>query len=380
MDTSDNDTLKTIDTTILIPLVRRALNRDAAEMMDWQSHPLYGAGLNSKIVRFSGNARDRDAILPWSLILKIVRPNDDEDDPVSLRYWKREALTYQSGLLDNLPGKIRAPRCYEVIEQPGQEVWLWLEEVIDDLKGKWSLDQFGNVARHVGEFNGIFFENPSAFSHPWMLKNQLRAWLGDDAPILPPEVLAQPWVARFFPNEIYEWMQRVWSEHNTCLDFIERQPQTLSHLDVFRRNAFARLNPQGDLQTVLIDWAFVGSAAPGEEIASLVAGSVNFLEFDSAQVHALDQIVFEGYLEGLRFAGWQGDPRLVRFAYAVGSVLKFSVGVYGVAFMVADENQQPILEQMFGHPVEELVDVWASTLRFLTKLADEARELASQLY
>jgi hypothetical protein len=47
--------------------------------------------------------------------------------------------------------------------------------------------------------------------------------------------------------------------------------------------------------------------------------------------------------------------------------------------MVADENQQPVLEQMFGHPLEELVDVWGNTLRFLTELADEARELASQL-
>ena len=380
MDTSDNDTYKTIDTRMLMPLVRRALNRDAAEIMDWRSNSLYGAGLNSKIVRFSGNARERDAILPWSLILKIVRPNDDEDDPVSLRYWKREALAYQSGLLDDLPGKIRASRCYGVVEQSGREVWLWLEEVVDDIKGKWSVDQYGNVARHVGEFNGMFFENTSAFSHPWMTKGQLRSSVGTHAPILPPNVLAQPLVARFFPNDIYEWMQGIWSEHTAWLDFIERQPQTLSHLDVFRRNSFARLNPQGDLQTVLIDWAFVGSATPGEEIAPLVAGSLNFLEIDTAQAHTLDQIVFAGYLEGLRSTGWHGDPRIVRFAYAIESVLKYSVGVYGIAFMVADESQQPLLEQMFGHPVEELVDVWASTLRFLTKLADEARELASQLY
>jgi hypothetical protein len=320
MDKPNNDPLKTIDKTMLTPLVRRALNRDAIEILDWQSNPLYGAGLNSKIVRFSGNARDRDAILlPWSLILKIIRSNDNEDDPVSLRYWKREALAYQSGLLDDLPGKIRAPSCYGVVEQPEREVWLWLEEVIDDLKGKWSLDQFGNVARHVGEFNGIFFENTSAFSQPWMTKCQLRSSVSTGAPILPPEVLAHPLVTRFFPNEIYDWMQGVWSEHTAWLDFIEHQPQTLSHLDVFRRNAFARHNSQGDLQTVLIDWAFVGSATPGEEIAPLVAGSLNFLEFDSVQTRDLDQIVFEGYLDGLRSAGWQGDPRLVRFAYAVES-------------------------------------------------------------
>ena len=379
MDAFANSRLQKIDDALLTPIVRRALNRNAAEILDWQSNQLYGAGVNTQIFRFSGNARDRDEILPWSLILKIIQPDEEGNNPASLRYWKREALAYQSGLLEDLPGKIRAPRCYEVIEQAAQEVWLWLEEIVDDRKGKWSLDQYGTVARHVGEFNGIFIENTSAFSHPWMTKCHLRSWVGTDAPILPPEILAHPLVAHYLPNSIYGWMQRVWLEHNAWLDLIERQPQTLSHLDVFRRNAFARLNLQNDLLTVLIDWAFVGSAALGEEIVPLVAGSVNFLEFDSAQIQVLDQIVFDSYLEGLRFAGWQGDPRLVRFAYAAGSVLKFSVGVYGVAFMVANESQQPVLQQIFGHPVEELVDVWGRTLRFLTKLASEARELAYQL-
>ena len=379
MNTPDNDPLKNIDAALFTSLVRRAMNRETIEIVDWHSKELYGASPNSKIIRFAGNARDHATILPWTLILKVVRPDDNADDPTALRYWKREALAYQSGLLDDLPGRLLAPRCYQVDER-GHEVWLWLEEVVDDVKGQWSLDQYGNVARHVGEFNGIFFGNTSAFSQPWMTKNQLRSWLGTDAPILPPNVLTHPLVSRIFPKDIYEWMQVVWAEHLVWLDFIERQPKTLSHLDVFRRNAFARRNLQGSLQTVLIDWAFVGGATPGEEIAPLVAGSLNFLDIDSAQTHELDQVVFENYLDGLRSAGWHGDPRLVRFAYAAGSVLKFSIGVLGVAYMVADEKQQPLLEQMFGHPVKELVEVWGNTTRFLVKLSHEARELATQLF
>lgn len=379
MDTPDNDSLKTIDTAMLTPLVGRLLNSDAAEIMDWQSHEIYGGGLTTKIIRFAGHARDQNTVLPWSLILKIIRPDENVDDPTSLRYWKREALAYQSSLLADLPGPIRAPRCYEIIERPEHQIWLWMEEVIDETKGKWSLDQYGNVARHAGEFNGIFFENTAAFSYPWMTKNQLRSWVGTDAPILPPQVLVHPLVACFMPDEIYQWMQAVWSEHLAWLDFLEHQPKTLSHLDVFRRNAFAQYTPQGDAQTILIDWAFVGGASLGEEIAPLVAGSVNFMEIDSTQTQALDQIVFDGYLEGLHSAGWRGDPRVVRFSYAVSSVLKFSVGVYGIAFMIADEKQQPILEQIFGHPLNELVDVWGSTLRFLTKLSDEVRDLVTKL-
>jgi hypothetical protein len=44
--------------------------------------------------------------------------------------------------------------------------------------------------------------------------------------------------------------------------------------------------------------------------------------------------------------------------------------------MIADEQQQAILEQVFGHPLEELVDVWSQTNRFLDELADEARWLS----
>lgn len=103
------------------------------------------------------------------------------------------------------------------------------------------------------------------------------------------------------------------------------------------------------------------------------------MDFDSAPPHVLDQVVFERDLEGLRSTGWQGDSRAVRFAYAVGSVLKFCVGVYSVAYMVTEENQHNLLQQMFSHPVEELVEAWGKTMRFLVKVSDEARELASQI-
>ena len=129
------------------------------------------------------------------------------------------------------------------------------------------------------------------------------------------------------------------------------------------------------MQTVLIDWSLVGSAALGEEIAPLVAASLNFLEVSPDQAHALDKVVFDNYLEGLEKAGWQGDRRAVRFTYAASCVLRYSVGVIGVTSMIADERQHAILEQVFGHSVEELVDVWSQTTRFLYELADEARVL-----
>lgn len=372
MNTPSNPDLQTIDTVMLTPLVRQSIQRGEAEIIDWKMEALYGGGsLNSEIHRFSGTARDGGEILPWSLILKIIRSPDGQDDQASLSYWKREALAYRSGLLDHLPGRICAPRCFGTVEQSDLEMWLWMEEIIDESSASWSLDHYGNVARQLGQFNAAGFGKQPQFAQPWLTKGVLRAWVGDTAPEIPPTILLNPFVARVWPNDIYEWMLRVWAEHDAWIENIERQPQTFAHLDAFRRNMFSRRDQQNNLQTVMIDWAFAGSAAAGEEIAPLVAASLNFLEFDSAQAKNLDQVVFEGYLEGLRESGWHGDPRAVRTTYAVSSILRLCIGVSGVAFMVADESQHSLLEQIFGHPLEELLDVWANTNRFLFHLADE---------
>jgi len=46
--------------------------------------------------------------------------------------WNREVLTYESGLLAALPAGLVAPRCFDVREHAGL-VWLWLEEVVDEV-------------------------------------------------------------------------------------------------------------------------------------------------------------------------------------------------------------------------------------------------------
>jgi hypothetical protein len=371
MPAPSNPKLNTIDLVMLTPLVGRSLYRPEAVVIDWKYDILHGGSANSEIYRFSGNARDRGETLPWSLVLKIIHSPDGADDPNSLGYFKREALAYQTGLLDGLPGIICAPRCFGIDEQSSSEVWLWLEEIVDEHSESWTVEQYGNAARALGQFNGSYLEKQALISQPWLAKGRLRAWVDTAAPSIPPDVLAHPMVRRGWPDDIYEWMQQVWSRHEAWISAIERQPQTLSHLDAFRRNLFVRRDKQGNRQTVLIDWAMVGSAAPGEEIAPLVAASLNFLDIDIARVKELDQVVFEGYLEGLHEVGWHGDSRLLRSTYVASSILRYCIGVSGVASMVADENQRSLLEQIFSHPLEELVEVWGRTNRFLFHLADE---------
>jgi len=163
--------------------------------------------------------------------------NDATDELID---WRREALAYHSGLLDDLPGDLTAPRCY------------------------------GVAARHLGQFNGVYLAGRPLPTQPWLNRGFLRAWTADAArvtviePIAQAETWAHPLVRAAFPDPVVERLLRLHTEREDFLAVLERLPQTLSHLDAFPGNLLARRTAAGAEQTVALDWAFVGIAAVGE--------------------------------------------------------------------------------------------------------------------
>jgi hypothetical protein len=186
---------------------------------------------------------------------------------------------------------------------------------------------------------------------------------------------------RWYPDDQAQRIFALWEEREVFLDALDHLPQTLCHHDANRRNLFSRRKADGREQTVAVDWTYVGIGAIGEEINALVQASLSFFEVEPTEAKALDDIVFNGYLTGLEDAGWQDDPRLVRFGYTAASTLCFNIG-YGLGDgvpMILDESTYPWLEQTFGKPIEALVDLWADGDRFTLDLADEARVLLGEL-
>jgi len=97
--------LGAIDRETLTPLVRRATSRTDVDVVDWQSHPLHGGWeATSSLYRFSGEGRDRDTTIHWSLVLKVMRASPGREDPHHWNYWKREFLAYGLNLAMLLPG------------------------------------------------------------------------------------------------------------------------------------------------------------------------------------------------------------------------------------------------------------------------------------
>jgi hypothetical protein len=145
-----------------------------------------------------------------------------------------------------------------------------------------------------------------------------------------------------------------------------------SHLDAVPANVIV-----SDRWTVLIDWAFVGLAAVGEELAALVGGSPVFGGPPPDPLPRLDNVAFAAYVDGLKSAGWASDPAFVRFAYAAATALRY--GVAPAAFWVCgvnpdgtiadvggirDANQRQGMTTVFVRPFEELMNIQAASLDF----------------
>jgi hypothetical protein len=374
--------LAAIDRATLTPLVQSALKNETAEVTGWECAQLHGGiGLGTAIYRFSGEGHDQGQKVPWSLILKTLCPAEDNADVSAWNYYKREADAYQSRWLDDLPGGLAAPRSFGVVEHPDGTCWIWLEDVGDEIGSHWPLEHYGLVAYHAGQLNGAYLVERSLPSWPWLSSDWLRGYIALSAPAIPliRNSLGHPLVRRAWPGDASARLFRLWEERDLFLDALDRLPQTLCHLDLFRRNLFARKTADGDDQTVVIDWAFAGRGAIGEELVPLILASVAFNEIDLTQAQALEDVVFEGYLEGLHDAGWRGDPRQVRLGYTAAT-LRFRFAELNRAMdMAFDESQHPFMEQVFGRSMEEIEDHWAQVGSLVDSLTDEARELMDVL-
>jgi hypothetical protein len=147
---------------------------------------------------------------------------------------------------------------------------------------------------------------------PWLAEGFLRAYssekpapfelLDDD------DVWRHPVVREHFPPGLRAAVQFVHASRERLYQLSEALPRTLCHLDFWPKNLVRR--PDG--QVALIDWAFAGLGAIGEDAGNIVPDAVFDHFVPAADMPALDQAVYEGYLAGLRAAGWRDDPRLVR--------------------------------------------------------------------
>jgi hypothetical protein len=375
--------LAAIDRTTLTPLVQSTLGSKTIEVVDWEFEQLHGGiGVGTAIYRFAGQGRDQEKTVPWSLILKTLCPTEDNVHVSAWNYYKREAEAYRSGWLDDLPGGLGAPRCFGVVDHPDGTCWMWIEEIRDMFAAQWPLEHHGLVARHLGQFNGRYLVDRPLPDWPWLSSNWLRHYIEQSAPVIEPlrDALALPWGRRWLPEEDSDQFFRLWAERELYLDALDRLPQTICHFDIFRRNLFARKMADGDDQTVVIDWAFVGRGPIGADLNPLVWMSIALGGVGLDKRQELEEIVFEGYLEGLHEAGWRGDSQQVRLGYTAAGARYMFPELGRWLALIRDESLRANMEQRSGLSMGGAFDSAAWMRRSLFSQLDEASDLMDILF
>jgi hypothetical protein len=270
-------------------------------VVNWDYQPVSGgvggARFDTFIYRFTGQADDHGVHVSWSLILKILTARTGEQ-PADPQYWRREAELYRSGLLNDLPGSFFAPRCFDVMEYPGEACWLWLEELRDEVGAAWPLEHHGVAARHLGQFNGAYVAGRSLPSESWLSSGWFRKMAAQVAPNVPQvqSALAHPLLKEVLPSDAGDQYARLLSERDRFMDILDSLPQTFCHLDAFRRNLIGRRSGDSGCQTAGIDWAFAGLSAVGTDIAVAILVGLLFFEVEAEDAAEVDVVIFDGYL------------------------------------------------------------------------------------
>jgi hypothetical protein len=370
----DQELLK-LDQAILLLLVRQVMRRDDVELLGWELHTLsslLGAAALSTVHRLSGTARVGGERCPWSLILKILaRPSG----AAAVAGWDREIAAFRSGLLEDLPRGLVAPRCFGIDER-SEAIWIWMEDVAQaDGGGRWPVARFGLAARHLGRFSGRSLAEQPLPDAPWLSRALLRGRIDQNADFWDGrlQVNDDALLEQIFPGGLIERARQVWDERHQLLDLLDRLPQTLVHGDADRRNLFTRRDTDGEEETAAIDWAWMWVAAVGWDLANLVVASALWYEAEIGDLPVLAETCLAGYFAGLADAGWMGDARLVRVGFAVSAALRYGpTGLIG--FRLRYPEMGAAASRASGHNPDESAARMGTGQRFVLDLLDAVRD------
>ena len=235
-----------------------------------------------------------------------------DDDPRRWTYWGREPLAYQHDLPGAYAGSgITGPECLAV--QIGQtESGLLLEWVDGEPGDAWPISWYGPAAAALGRAQAPFLTGRKLPAVSWLSRDFLRHYSSEkpvDWGLLDDDTAwQQPVVGETFPASLRAGVAFVHAHRERLYRINRSLPSTLCHLDVWPKNLFRR--PDGEI--VLIDWSFAGIGAIGEDAGNLVPDAALDHFVPAAELPQLERVVFDGYLGGLREAGWDGDPRMVQ--------------------------------------------------------------------
>jgi len=278
-----------------------------------------------------------------SAVLKLATPPAPQtapaawptsDEPAHWNYWRRETLAYSSGLAAAAyRDQVTAPALLEANPRADGGVELWLADVTGAEGFDWPVPRLARFAYELGAAQARWAGRVP--DTPWLSRRWLAQYLAE-GPSRFVRIDAADWDhtgAAVWPAEVRRQLRRLWADRHRVLAVAEAAERTLCHLDVWPANLIDHAGT-----SVLLDWAFAGDGAIGEDVANLIADSCADGLMDVALLPEITASVTDRYLAGLQDGGWSGSGDAVRSAIAACGAAKYSwLGPARLASAVHDE-------------------------------------------
>jgi Phosphotransferase enzyme family len=267
----------------------------------------------------------------FSLVIKVIQNLVDPDplaiwtagaEPEHRNYWKREWLAYSTGLLDTLPGELRAPRTIMTTQPSPDECWIWMEDVEGRPGAEWELDDYDSVAFDLATTQAAYASGRSILpSEPWLSRQWLRSWVDAAAPHQSGLDDDAAWTLDgLAPLEaLRPRLRQLWQAREELLAIVESAPPTVVHCDFWPRNLVAA----DDGTTVALDWSQFGIGALGQDLDQLTLDPVWMLVLPDVAPTDLEEHVLPGYLSGLRSCAIDVDAHSLSRWYAAAASVRY---------------------------------------------------------